>query len=343
MTHPSATSPIRLPRHCTFPSPDWEILAAYWHPVARSADVTAAAPVAARLLDQDLVLYRTAEGITAAVDTCVHRGATLSMGRMRNGHLACAYHGYCYNAAGHCVTIPAHPGLPIPAKLHLRTFPAQERYGLIWVCLTPSSPHEIPPFPEAEMPGFQVIQIPPLHWKASAGRQVESFCDVAHFAFVHENTFATATPEVPRYSVDPTDYGLHADFTSNVGNVSDPAAAGQVWRRIYKIHLPFTAHLVIHFPGQGRMALLNASCPVSARQTTIFAVVAREFDHDQPVADLIAFQNRVYAEDQAIVERQNPEELPVDLAEEVHVRADLTSVTYRRQLHRLGLGRTFTS
>jgi vanillate O-demethylase monooxygenase subunit len=107
--------------------------------------------------------------------------------------------------------------------------------------------------------------------------------------------------------------------------------------------VPFVAHLVIHFPGQGRFAILNAGCPVSARRTTIFAVLAREFDHDQPVEEAIAFQQRIYAEDQAIVERQNPEDLPIDLAEEVHVRADLTSVVYRQQLACLGLGRTFTA
>ena len=330
------------PPHCTFSAAEWGVLASFWHPVARAADITDR-PLAARLLDQELVLYRTDEGITAAADLCVHRGAPLSMGRMRGGLLSCAYHGYCYDAKGHCTLIPAHPDAPIPGKLHLRTFPSVERYGLVWVCLAASTKEEIPPFPEAGMDGFQVIHVPPLEWKAAAGRQLESFCDVAHFAFVHENTFAVATPLVPRYSVTATEYGLHADFSSNVGNVTDPSAADQVWRRIYDVHVPFVARLVIHFPGKGRMAILNASSPQSARQTAIFAVVAREFDLDQPEEEVVAFQKRVYIEDQAIVERQKPEDLPVDLGEEVHVRADLTSVTYRRQLERLGLGKAFTA
>jgi vanillate O-demethylase monooxygenase subunit len=299
--------------------------------------------VAARLLDQDLVLYRTSAGVTAAADLCLHRGAPLSMGRIRADHIACAYHGYCYDAAGRCRTVPAHPDLPIPGRLQLRVFRSEERYGLLWVCLDPVSRHGVPPYPEAGSDGFQVIHVPALRWRASAGRQIESFCDVAHFAFVHEATFAAASPAVPRYIVEATDYGLHADFTSNVGNVSDPGAAGQDWRRVYDVHVPFTAHLVIHFPGKGRMAILNAASPRSARETTVFAVVARDFDHGEPAGDLIAFQERIYAEDQAIVERQNPEDLPIDLSEEVHVRADLTSVTYRRQLGRRGLGTAYTS
>jgi hypothetical protein len=72
-------------------------------------------------------------------------------------------------------------------------------------------------------------------------------------------------------------------------------------------------------------------------------VVARDFDLEEPTESVVEFQRRVYAEDQAVVERQNPEDLPIDLSEEVHVRADLTSITYRRQLGRIGLGRSFTS
>jgi vanillate O-demethylase monooxygenase subunit len=296
-----------------------------------------------RLLDQEIVLYRSDSGITAAADICVHRGAPLSMGTVCAGQITCAYHGYTYDGTGRCTNIPAHPDAPIPSKLHLRVFRAVERYGLLWVCLDANSTREVPPFPEFAEPGFQVVHVPPLTWKASSGRQVESFCDVAHFAFVHRGTFAVATPVVPRYDVAPTDDGVHVEFTSNAGNVSDPAAVNQTWRRIYDLHLPFTARLVVHFPGQGRFVILNAGCPVSARQTQVFAVIAREFDHDQSIDELIAFQKRVYAEDQAIVERQNPEDLPIDLSEEVHVRADLTSVVYRQQLGKLGLGRSFTS
>src|SRR5580693_6929208 len=50
-----------------------------------------------RVLGQDLVLWRTCDGVRAWRDLCVHRGAKLSLGRIaqsENGAcLACAYHG----------------------------------------------------------------------------------------------------------------------------------------------------------------------------------------------------------------------------------------------------------
>lgn len=332
------------PRDCTFPAGDWRVLAGCWHPVAASGEVGLDRPLGVRLLDQQVVLYRTVAGLTAAVDVCAHRGAPLSLGMMAGGALACPYHGYRYDGAGRCVLVPAHPGGPIPERLTLRRLAVAERHGLVWVALDPAaSPAGLPDFPEMADPGFQGFAVPPLDWAASAGRQVESFCDVAHFAFVHPVTFGAPDPVVPRYAVEVTPTGLRAEFVSAVGNVSDPASAAGRWRRVYRLHLPFTVHLEITFPHGGRMIVFNAASPVSARRTRVFPLVARNFDHDLPLADAIAFQQRIYAEDQRIVERQNPEDLPVDLDEEVHVRADRTSVEYRRQLARLGLGRGFTA
>jgi phenylpropionate dioxygenase-like ring-hydroxylating dioxygenase large terminal subunit len=38
------------------------------------------------------------------------------------------------------------------------------------------------------------------------------------------------------------------------------------------------------------------------------------------------FNHQVFAEDKEIVESQCPEELPIDLSEEVHIRADKSSI-----------------
>ena len=55
---------VNLPDDCTFSAIDWEILSAYWHPVAYSDEVRDA-PVARKLLDEELVLYRTCNKVTA--------------------------------------------------------------------------------------------------------------------------------------------------------------------------------------------------------------------------------------------------------------------------------------
>ena len=82
---------------------------------------------------------------------------------------------------------------------------------------------------------------------------------------------------------------------------------------------------------------------MSAWQTRVFVPICRNFDKDAPLQSTLDFNHQVFAEDKELVESQCPEELPIDLQSEVHIRADRSSITYRQGLARLGLGRTFTA
>jgi phenylpropionate dioxygenase-like ring-hydroxylating dioxygenase large terminal subunit len=104
----TAAAPAAMPRDCTFTCTDWEILSRYWHPVAFSHDVTSA-PMSARLLDQDLVVYRSSQSVVVARDICLHRGARLTLGQIDGDELVCAYHGWRYGANGRCTRIPSQP------------------------------------------------------------------------------------------------------------------------------------------------------------------------------------------------------------------------------------------
>src|ERR1700744_765623 len=80
---------VTLPRKCSFTESDWHALAPFWYPVAFSHEVTAA-PYAARLLDERVVVYRLSNGsLAAAKDICFHRGAPLSMGHVENDEIIC--------------------------------------------------------------------------------------------------------------------------------------------------------------------------------------------------------------------------------------------------------------
>jgi vanillate O-demethylase monooxygenase subunit len=58
LIQPSSTT-TDLPLHCAFDADDWAKLARHWYPIALSRDV-ADGPIAARLLDELLVVYRIA-------------------------------------------------------------------------------------------------------------------------------------------------------------------------------------------------------------------------------------------------------------------------------------------
>ncbi len=77
--------------------------------------------------------------------------------------------------------------------------------------------------------------------------------------------------------------------------------------------------------------------------TRLFAPLLRNYDKDEPVQPFIDYNNQIFNEDTAIVQSQCPEDLPLNLLDEVHIRADKTSIAYRQELGRLGLGRTYTA
>lgn len=334
-----------LPRNCTFEAADWRILARNWHPIALARDVERG-PVAAKLLDEPLVVYRSGDEIVVANDLCSHRGVPLSMGRHDGAGVVCAYHGLRFGRGGRCDRVPAHPDIDIPERLHLKTYPAIEKYGLVWTRLRPEGSAELPLMPHWDEPGFQQIVCPPIDIFGFAGRQVEGFLDVAHFAFVHTDTFADPdNPVVPPYVAAPHATGFDAEYRSTVSNFphgfQHRAPKDFVWLRHYSVHLPFLATLTIHFPGVDRLAILNAASPVSAKTTRLFVPIARNFDTDGPIQDVYDFNRRIFEEDKAIVESQKPENLPLDPRLEAHIPADRSSIAYRRGLRGLGLSRVF--
>ena len=211
-----------------------------------------------------------------------------------------------------------------------------------------NGPSPFPEFNEWNDPNYLQVLPNSVELDASAGRQIEGFLDVSHFAFVHVGTFGELdNREVPSYPVELTPAGFRADYISTVSNYSTAFKhlnpPGFKWRRLFETWLPFTAKLTVFFPNDGQLHILNAASPVSARKTRVFVPICRNFDKDAPLQSTLDFNHLVFEEDKNIVEQQFPEDLPVDLQEEVHIRADKSSITYRQGLAKLGLGRSFTA
>lgn len=348
LTASLSAAPMDLPRDCTFSESDWRALAPFWYPVAFSHEVTAK-PYAARLLDERVVLYRISDGtVTAARDICFHRGVPLSMGHVEGDEIICRYHGLRYAPDGRCTCIPAHPNGAISPRLRLQVFQAQEKYGLVWVRMVDDGPHELPEMVEWDDPDYIQVLPESTDIAAASGRQIEGFLDVSHFAFVHKESFGEPdNPVVPDYAVTKTEGGFIADYISSVSNYAHGfkhlGPPDFMWHRRFEVYLPFTAKLTVTFPGGGKLHIMNAACPVSARKTRLFVPICRNFDKESDLQATLDFNYQVFAEDIAIVEKQFPEDLPLDLHAEAHFPADRSSITYRKGLAGLGLGRSYTA
>ncbi len=315
----------------------------YWHPVAKADDVSRQ-PASVQLLDEKVVLFRTGSGISALKDLCIHRGTALSLGWIDDGKLACAYHGWQYDPTGRCVRIPSLPeGSPIPPKARTPAFRAVEAYDLVWVCLDdPVSP--VPPFPDGfwDKDRYRTLLVYDAAWSTSAGRAIENFLDVSHFAWVHDGLLGTRDNTVtPRHEVEVDGsnikYTIWPPLPTDLRGATDQGAGNHSYYS-YLLHLPFTAHIEggwDHRPGEHDYISMVAS-PISSNRTRVFCWRSRDHSFDESDDELAEFQRFVLLQDKAIVESQRPEEIPLDLRDELHLKVpDAGAISYRRLLRSL--------
>ena len=88
-------------------------------------------PLGRRVCNEQIVFYRGPDGVVAALeDFCPHRGAPLSLGRVVEGKLVCGYHGLEMGSDGKTIAMPGQRVRGFPP---IRTYPAVERHGFVWV------------------------------------------------------------------------------------------------------------------------------------------------------------------------------------------------------------------
>jgi phenylpropionate dioxygenase-like ring-hydroxylating dioxygenase large terminal subunit len=323
-------------------------LRSYWHPVATSASLLPEKPLGAVLLDERIVIWRAGPRLAAFRDLCIHRGTALSRGWIDGECLVCPYHGWTYADDGACVRIPAlGPGASIPRKARATAvYQVQERYGLVWVCLG-SPVAAIPALPEIDAAEYHTFLWGSGVWETSAARLVENFIDPSHFPYVHAGLNATADdPVLPAFEVrrTPEELRFETRFTAPTsGTFQGPAALASYaafteGRRQYRVVPPFTAQAIRPMPDGTRQLVSVIASPVSEKRTCYFLFSSRNFALDQPDTPFRELISTIMEQDREIVETQRPEELPLDLSEELHLRGpDAGTLAYRQMLGALAL------
>jgi phenylpropionate dioxygenase-like ring-hydroxylating dioxygenase large terminal subunit len=117
----------------------------HWHAVLSSRELRAR-PVARTRFGERLVFWRDGSGRPVCCeDRCAHRGAALTLGRVRNGQIVCPFHGLCYDGTGRCVQVPVEGDWKIPASLKVATYPVAEGDGMVWLWRGPAPDAEALP------------------------------------------------------------------------------------------------------------------------------------------------------------------------------------------------------
>jgi vanillate O-demethylase monooxygenase subunit len=162
-----------------------------WYVACTSAELAVgegAKPLGRQICGERVVFYRDAEGRVAALeDFCPHRGAPLSLGFVRDGHLVCGYHGLVMGCEGRTVAMPEQRVDRFPT---IRRFPTIERYGFVWIW--PGDPERadsarLHHLPWAESPDW-AYGGGLYHIQCDYRLMVDNLMDLTHETYVHASS-----------------------------------------------------------------------------------------------------------------------------------------------------------
>ena len=130
-------------------TPCGEFMRRYWHPVALATELDRDTPLPVRVMSENLVLFRQADGSPALIEQrCPHRGMDLSFGRLEPAGLRCLYHGWLFSKTGQCLEQPNEPASStFKDRIKHRGYPCVEAGGLILAYMGPGEPPELPRIP----------------------------------------------------------------------------------------------------------------------------------------------------------------------------------------------------
>jgi phenylpropionate dioxygenase-like ring-hydroxylating dioxygenase large terminal subunit len=315
-----------------------------WYVVADVSEITDK-PKHVKVLGQNLVVFRDGEGKIACLsDICIHRGASLSAGKMVDGCVECPYHGWRFNSDGIATKIPAQkPGMKIPSNARIDSYPVRIKYGWIWAFMGDLPEAERPPlpdFPEYEDPDWRLIRGEYI-WKADYARVVENGLDFSHAPFVHPSFGDPEHAVIEDFEVESHEWGARATVT-----YLPPMYKG-IWKFLRRERTPVVASPSFHMSGalmrlkinitkKWTQVIYDVNTPVDENTTHTRWIHARNFmKFGWADADTKKRVQAIFVQDAAVVEKIQPQLLPIDLSEELSLKSDGLQIAYRRMRRNL--------
>lgn len=260
-----------------------------------------------RYFGQDMVLYRTEDGVPTILDAyCPHMGAHLAHGgKVEGDTIVCPFHAWSFDGKGRCTKVPY--ASKVPAKAKVRAWEVREKNGMIYVWhdrdgLGPD--WEIP-----ELEGYGPDRYLPwnhsmLEIKTHPREIIENLVDTGHFMPVHGTDAQSFRNE----------FHGHIGVQYNEG-VAYPLGGGEDKYALTATYYG-PGYMVTHMKGVMESILINAHTPIEEGRLHLrFAVSLK---HDGKIEKTAAFTEqyidnlrRGYLQDVAIWENKVFRERPI--------------------------------
>ena len=261
-----------------------QIMRRHWLPVClrEEVDEPDGPPVQARIMGEDLVVFRDTEGRVGVMDEyCPHRGASLVLGRNEDSGLRCLYHGWKMDVEGNVTEMASEPAASgLAAKAKHKAYPTHEWGGMVWAYMGPpqTQPEFKPPpwAPDATVRVSIAKAIIPCNW----AQILEGAIDSAHSSSLHSSDMVPArvdgakatdkawlrpsTDKAPRMQVQRAGYGFrYAALRRPIHN-----AATHEYVRTTVFVAPATALI----PPNNLYNVANVNVPVDDTHTAFYFI-----------------------------------------------------------------------
>ena len=325
-----------------------------WYVIAFAHELDGGKPLARRVMDEPIVVYRTTNGTIAALyDRCPHRSVPLSQGRVVADNIECPYHGFQFDQTGKCVLIPTQE--LIPAVACTKSYPVHEAMQFVWVWMGDPARADTSLIPTYEQFGcsegeWQFAPYFMMEIKCNYSLLFENLLDTSHISFLHIGGIDGGKMATSPYTVSTKGHVVTLERNLARDEATGGTAKlfslpeGQVFSRLLRTqsYLP-NLHLVsntIGFPDEpGRKANVRLNImpitPASMGHLYQFVIVVTSY----PVQVTQGMKDQlwgVFTQDLEALEaiQAGYDELGPD-PREMSVKADAAALSARRGLARM--------
>src|ERR1700681_2729149 len=240
-------------------APMGQLMRRHWILACLAEEVAEAdgTPVHAKILGEDLVVFRDTSGNVGVLDEhCPHRRASLVMGRNEEGGLRCLYHGWKVDVKGNVLEMASEPASSgLCGKVKHTAYPAQEWGGFVWAYMGPAESmpaFEPPAFAPTPRTRVSIVKVQvPCNW----AQILEGAIDSAHSSSLHSTDMPPArvdgakatetvwprpsTDKAPRLQLQQTPFGFrYAAIRRPIVN-----SATHDYIRVTLFQAPFSVHI----------------------------------------------------------------------------------------------------
>lgn len=299
-------------------------------------------PIGLTRFGEKLVMWRTKDGIACISDRCAHRGASLSKGKVIDGHIQCPFHGFQYNPNGRVMLIPANGrNFEVPENFKVKSYKAKEKNGFIFVFYGDEDRASTEPsfFDWIDESYSYAELIDP--WKTHYSRCIENQLDPIHLPFVHYNTIGRGRrtivdgPVVEWFDSDKMRFYMF----SRKDDGTPPKKPEKLKGQKSKVYLEFIFPNLWQNHISDNFFIVAAFVPVDEENSLVYVRSYLKLTKVKFIDKLIAkfsapFNRVILHQDRRVVETQIPKKTMLKMDENL-VQGDLPIIQYRKRREEL--------